>query len=72
MCVHVQRELFDMEPWEQPREEFQILKKLGEGHFGEVWEAVWITKKQKVAVKMLKQGEAPHKMQCFEVKQQPI
>ncbi|XP_059396727.1 tyrosine-protein kinase SRK3-like [Carassius carassius] len=55
-CVQ-QRELFDMEPWEQPREEFQLLKKLGEGHFGEVWEAVWITKKQNVAIKMLKQED---------------
>uniref|UniRef100_A0A672MTD7 Tyrosine-protein kinase n=1 Tax=Sinocyclocheilus grahami TaxID=75366 RepID=A0A672MTD7_SINGR len=63
-----QRELFDMEPWERPREEFQLLNKLGEGHFGEVWEAVWIPKKQKVAIKTLKQGEAPHKMKCFEVK----
>ncbi|KAK9954452.1 hypothetical protein ABG768_016516 [Culter alburnus] len=55
-CVQ-QRELFDMEPWERPREEFQLLKKLGEGHFGEVWEAVWTTKKQKVAIKMLKQED---------------
>ncbi len=65
MRVHVQRELFDMEPWERPREEFQLLKKLGEGHFGEVWEAVWITKNEKVAIKMLKQGETPHKMECL-------
>lgn len=63
--VRVQRELFDMEPWERPREEFQLLKKLGEGHFGEVWEAVWTTKKQKVAIKMLKQGVTLHEMECF-------
>nr|XP_055043298.1 tyrosine-protein kinase SRK2-like isoform X2 [Misgurnus anguillicaudatus] len=55
-CVQ-QRELFDMEPWERPREEFQLIKKLGEGHFGEVWEALWTTKKQKVAIKMLKQED---------------
>ncbi|KAK0140511.1 Tyrosine-protein kinase Srms [Merluccius polli] len=50
-----QRELFDMEPWERPREEFKLHKKLGEGHFGEVWEAVWTTENRKVAIKMLKQ-----------------
>lgn len=57
ICVCVQRELFDMEPWERPREEFKLARKLGEGHFGEVWEAVWTTKNQKVAIKMLKQGK---------------
>lgn len=51
-----------MEPWERPREEFKLIKKLGEGHFGEVWEAEWTTKNQKVAIKMLKQGEF---MFCF-------
>lgn len=61
-----------MEPWERPREEFQLLKKLGEGHFGEVWEAVWTTKKQKVAIKMLKQGVTSHKMECFKVRQTTI
>lgn len=55
--VSVQRELFDMEPWERPREEFKLLKKLGEGHFGEVWEALWTTENRKVAIKTLKQGE---------------
>lgn len=54
--VSVQRELFDMEPWERPREEFRLLKKLGEGHFGEVWEALWTTENRKVAIKTLKQG----------------
>lgn len=52
-----QRELFDMEPWERPREEFKLHKKLGEGHFGEVWEAVWTTENRKVAIKMLKQED---------------
>uniref|UniRef100_A0A3Q2WQN7 Tyrosine-protein kinase n=1 Tax=Haplochromis burtoni TaxID=8153 RepID=A0A3Q2WQN7_HAPBU len=50
-----QRELFDMEPWERPREEFRLQRKLGEGHFGEVWEAFWTTEKKKVAIKTLKQ-----------------
>ena len=45
-----------MEPWERPREEFKLHKKLGEGHFGEVWEAQWTTENKKVAIKMLKQG----------------
>ncbi|CAL8363980.1 unnamed protein product [Lota lota] len=52
-----QRELFDMEPWERPREEFQLHKKLGEGHFGAVWEATWTTENRKVAIKMLKQED---------------
>lgn len=54
LCL--QRELFDMEPWERPREEFRLLKKLGEGHFGEVWEALWSTENRRVAIKTLKQG----------------
>lgn len=45
-----------MEPWERPREEFRLLKKLGEGHFGEVWEALWSTENRRVAIKTLKQG----------------
>ncbi|XP_035511900.1 LOW QUALITY PROTEIN: tyrosine-protein kinase Srms-like [Morone saxatilis] len=52
-----QRELFDMEPWERPREEFRLHKKLGEGHFGEVWEALWTTENRKVAIKTLKQED---------------
>ncbi|XP_054637179.1 tyrosine-protein kinase Srms-like isoform X2 [Dunckerocampus dactyliophorus] len=52
-----QRELYDMEPWERPREEFKLHRKLGEGHFGEVWEAVWTATNKKVAIKMLKQED---------------
>ncbi|CAF88760.1 unnamed protein product, partial [Tetraodon nigroviridis] len=52
-----QRELFDMEPWERPREEFRLLRKLGEGHFGEVWEALWSTENRRVAIKTLKQED---------------
>ncbi|XP_056129564.1 tyrosine-protein kinase Srms [Lampris incognitus] len=51
------RELFDMEPWERPREEFKLHRKLGEGHFGEVWEALWTTENRRVAIKMLKQED---------------
>ncbi|CAN9515236.1 unnamed protein product [Ophioblennius macclurei] len=52
-----QRELFDMERWERPREEFRLLRKLGEGHFGEVWEALWTAENRKVAIKTLKQED---------------
>ncbi|XP_061638826.1 tyrosine-protein kinase Srms [Phyllopteryx taeniolatus] len=52
-----QRELYDMEPWERPREEFKLHRKLGEGHFGEVWEALWTAENKRVAVKMLKQED---------------
>ncbi|XP_041701920.1 tyrosine-protein kinase SRK3 [Coregonus clupeaformis] len=52
-----QRELFDMEPWERPREEFKLHMKLGEGHFGEVWEALWTSQNKRVAIKMLKQED---------------
>ncbi|XP_037102164.1 tyrosine-protein kinase Srms isoform X2 [Syngnathus acus] len=55
-CVQ-QRELYDMEPWERPREEFKLHRKLGEGHFGEVWEALWTTENKRVAIKMLKQED---------------
>ncbi|XP_077369766.1 tyrosine-protein kinase Srms [Festucalex cinctus] len=55
-CVQ-QRELYDMEPWERPREEFKLHRKLGEGHFGEVWEAVWTARNKRVAIKMLKQED---------------
>ncbi|KAL4655351.1 tyrosine-protein kinase SRK3-like [Arapaima gigas] len=51
-----QRELYDMEPWERPREEFVLHRKLGQGHFGEVWEAVWTTQRKRVAIKMLRQA----------------
>lgn len=63
--VSVQRELFDMEPWERPREEFRLHKKLGEGHFGEVWEALWTTENKKVAIKTLKQGKDVDLRSCW-------
>ncbi|XP_029469554.1 protein-tyrosine kinase 6 [Rhinatrema bivittatum] len=40
--------------WERPREEFTMIRKLGEGNFGEVYEGLW--KRQfKVAIKIIKQ-----------------
>lgn len=65
MCVFLQRELFDMESWERPREEFQLVKRLGEGHFGQVWEAFWTTEKKKVAIKTLKQGKTSLAKTCI-------
>lgn len=61
-----QRELFDMEPWERPREEFKLHMKLGEGHFGEVWEALWTSQNKKVAIKMLKQGKHASSL-CYHI-----
>ncbi|KAF3860789.1 hypothetical protein F7725_001044 [Dissostichus mawsoni] len=52
------RELFDMEPWERPREEFRLHKKLGEGHFGEVWEALWTTENKKASQLLPKRGDS--------------
>uniref|UniRef100_A0A672HQU6 Tyrosine-protein kinase n=1 Tax=Salarias fasciatus TaxID=181472 RepID=A0A672HQU6_SALFA len=43
--------------WERPREEFRLVRKLGEGHFGEVWEALWTTENRRVAIKTLKQED---------------
>lgn len=54
-----------MEPWERPREEFRLHKKLGEGHFGEVWEALWTTENKKVAIKTLKQGKDVDLRSCW-------
>uniref|UniRef100_W5MD10 Tyrosine-protein kinase n=1 Tax=Lepisosteus oculatus TaxID=7918 RepID=W5MD10_LEPOC len=55
-CVQ-QREHLNADSWEKPREEFVLQRKLGEGHFGEVWQGIWTPKKQKVAIKILKQED---------------
>lgn len=55
-----------MEPWERPREEFKLHMKLGEGHFGEVWEALWTSHKKRVAIKMLKQGKHASSL-CYHI-----
>lgn len=41
--------------WEIPRSSLQMLKKLGSGQFGEVWEGLW-NNTTPVAIKTLKQG----------------
>ncbi|KAG8447193.1 hypothetical protein GDO86_014600, partial [Hymenochirus boettgeri] len=51
-CIQVVRQ---GDEWERPREEFTLLKKLGEGYFGEVWEGLW-NNKDKVAIKTFKQA----------------
>nr|XP_051685083.1 tyrosine-protein kinase Srms isoform X1 [Oryctolagus cuniculus] len=41
------------DPWERPRWEFALRRKLGEGCFGEVWEGLWLGSAP-VAVKVVK------------------
>ncbi|XP_078411296.1 tyrosine-protein kinase Srms [Cetorhinus maximus] len=50
------KNVYKADEWERPREEFTLLRKLGEGHFGEVWEGVW-KENQHVAIKMLKKDD---------------
>ncbi|XP_039092855.1 LOW QUALITY PROTEIN: tyrosine-protein kinase Srms [Hyaena hyaena] len=42
-----------LDEWERPRSEFALHRKLGEGHFGEVWEGLWLGSTP-VAVKVIK------------------
>ncbi|XP_053549110.1 tyrosine-protein kinase Srms [Bombina bombina] len=42
--------------WERPRSEFTLIKKLGEGFFGEVWEGTWVGR-ERVAIKTFKQDD---------------
>uniref|UniRef100_A0A6I8T1M5 non-specific protein-tyrosine kinase n=1 Tax=Xenopus tropicalis TaxID=8364 RepID=A0A6I8T1M5_XENTR len=41
--------------WERPRSEFKLVKHLGAGDFGEIWEGLW-NNKDKVAIKTFKRG----------------
>ncbi|OCT60305.1 tyrosine-protein kinase Srms [Xenopus laevis] len=50
-CVWV---AYQRDQWERPRIEFKLVKKLGAGNFGEVWEGLW-NNKDKVAIKTFKQ-----------------
>ena len=44
--------------WEIDRRSLRLLKRLGAGQFGEVWEGLW-NSKTKVAIKTLKTGTMP-------------
>ncbi|XP_043566389.1 tyrosine-protein kinase SRK3-like isoform X2 [Chiloscyllium plagiosum] len=50
------RTIYKADQWETPREELTLLRKLGEGHFAEVWEGVW-KNNQHVAIKMIKKDD---------------
>uniref|UniRef100_A0A8C0TVC7 Tyrosine-protein kinase n=2 Tax=Canis lupus familiaris TaxID=9615 RepID=A0A8C0TVC7_CANLF len=49
----VAQKLPQQDEWERPRSEFALRRKLGEGHFGEVWEGLWLGSTP-VAVKVIK------------------
>ncbi|OCT62508.1 hypothetical protein XELAEV_18043591mg [Xenopus laevis] len=44
----------DFDEWERPHSEFKLVKELGSGNFGVVWEGLW-NDKYEVAIKTLKQ-----------------
>ncbi|KAE8574377.1 hypothetical protein XENTR_v10003405 [Xenopus tropicalis] len=50
-CVWV---AYQRDQWERPRSEFKLVRQLGAGNFGEVWEGLW-NNKDKVAIKTFKQ-----------------
>nr|XP_055201146.1 tyrosine-protein kinase Srms isoform X2 [Nyctereutes procyonoides] len=52
-CPPPPQKLPQQDEWERPRSEFALRRKLGEGHFGEVWEGLWLGSTP-VAVKVIK------------------
>ncbi|XP_078507772.1 tyrosine-protein kinase Srms isoform X2 [Lissotriton helveticus] len=46
----------DIDEWERPRAEFFLMKRIGEGYFGEVWEGLWL-EERRVAIKTMKQAD---------------
>ncbi|EEZ99753.2 tyrosine-protein kinase Src64B [Tribolium castaneum] len=59
-CPKPQPTMWDLGPtyrdkWEIPREEIQLIQRLGRGNFGEVWYGKWKNNIE-VAVKMLREG----------------
>ncbi|XP_034881457.1 tyrosine-protein kinase Srms isoform X3 [Mirounga leonina] len=52
-CPPPPQKLPQQDEWERPHSEFALRRKLGEGYFGEVWEALWLGSTP-VAVKVIK------------------
>lgn len=50
--------------WESPREEFTLLRKLGSGYFGEVFEGLW-RDQVRVAIKVIARGECLAQRPCL-------
>lgn len=50
--------------WESPREEFTLLRKLGSGYFGEVFEGLW-RDQVRVAIKVIARGECLAQGPCL-------
>lgn len=45
--------------WEIPKSSLKLLRKIGHGQFGEVWEGMW-NSTTPVAIKTLKPGKSAH------------
>ncbi|KAH0619254.1 hypothetical protein JD844_019133 [Phrynosoma platyrhinos] len=52
--------------WERPKEEFSLIRKVGAGYFGEVYEGYWMDK-VKVAIKVLPRGPEGEWLQKVEL-----
>lgn len=50
--------------WEIPKHSLKLIKKIGHGQFGEVWEGLW-NNTTAVAIKTLKPGKSSYYL-CFE------
>ncbi|XP_062977026.1 protein-tyrosine kinase 6 isoform X2 [Elgaria multicarinata webbii] len=52
--------------WERPKEEFRLIRKLGAGYFGEVYEGYW-KEKVRVAIKVLPRASEGQRLQMTEL-----